>query len=61
MKFPEAVNPLFFHDIEELDFEFRMSTRYVFLSEEETKKTILNAWRFHQSKQKMKHSGFMKE
>ena len=52
MKFPEAVNPLFFHEIEELDFEFRMSTRYVFLTEEETKKTILNAWRFHQSKQK---------
>ncbi len=51
-KFPEAINPLFFNDIEELDFEFRMSTRYVFLSEEETKKTILNSWRFHQSKQK---------
>ena len=52
IKFPEALDPLFFQEIENLDFEFRMSTRYIILSEEETKKTILNSWRIHQAKQK---------
>lgn len=52
IKFPEALDPLFFKEIEQLDFEYRMSTRYIFLSEEETKKTIMNSWRSHQAKQK---------
>lgn len=52
MKFPESINPLFFTKLLELDFEFRLSTRYIILSHEETKKSLLNMWRFHEMSQK---------
>ena len=50
--FPDEIESRVLKKLESLDFEFRMSARYIILSQNESKKMLKNFFIFHQGKQK---------